>query len=71
MWPHTMFSHVYQSMSNAWNNPHVNFPRWGKYGNASQLIEPQPDRNLTVFFSHFSSDILFYTYLHTIYIKFI
>ncbi len=36
---------------------------WGKYGNTSQLIE-HTARN-------FSSEILFYTYLHTIYITFI
>ncbi len=55
----------------AWGNPNVNFPRWGKYGNTSQLIEHTARQNLKVFFSRFSSEILFYTYLHTIYIKFI
>ncbi len=44
---------------------------WGKYGNTSQLIEHTARQNLTGFFSRFSSEILFYTYLHTIYIKFI
>ncbi len=55
----------------AWSNPNVNFPRWGRYGNTSQLIEHRARQNLTVLCSRFSSEILFYTYLLTIYIKFI
>ncbi len=33
----------------AQNNPHVNFPRWGKYGNTSQLTEHTAIQNLIVF----------------------
>ncbi len=40
---------------------------WGKYGNTSQLIEHTAKQNLTVYFARFSSEILFYTYLHTIF----
>ncbi len=42
-----------------------------KEANTSQLIEHTARQILTVLFSHFSSEILFYIYLHTIYIKFI
>ncbi len=76
MWPHTMCSHVYQSMSNGSKlKLHEIIHMLTSQGGASMATLHSwlnTDRqNLTGFFSRFSSEILFYTYLHTIYIKFI
>ncbi len=53
------------------SNQNVNIPRWYKYGNTSQLIKHTARQSLTLFCSYFISEISFYTYLQTIYIKFI
>ncbi len=56
--------------SAAQTGPNVSIPRCCKYGRSSQFAKHTGRYSLT-FGSYFSWEISFYTYLYTIYIKFI
>ncbi len=50
---HWLDTHLCLVTEAAWSNPNVNFPRWGKYSNTSELIKHTARQNLTVFLSTF------------------
>ncbi len=55
----------------SWTGSNVSIPMCCKYGSASQLTKHTGRNSLTTFCLGFSSKILFYSYLYTIYIDII
>ncbi len=50
------------------NNPNVNFPTWGKYGNTSHLGEHTARQNLTVFFVHVLAQRFYFTHIYIMFL---